>query len=57
MLSNLNKPFISDHLFHSILDLNGLCYENYQETRSIFNTVYDATRRRILEDGIDYDTK
>jgi heptose-I-phosphate ethanolaminephosphotransferase len=55
--SNFNKPFISDDLFHSILDLNGIKSPLLEEKRSIFNEDFYASRQRILEDGKDYDKK
>ena len=55
--SNTNKPFVSDDLFHSILDLTGIKSSYFEENRSIFNTNFNDKRKRILEDGNDYDTK
>ena len=54
---NKNKPFVSDDLFHSILDLNGIQGPYLEEKRSIFNEKFNAQRPRILEDGKDYDKK
>lgn len=53
--SNNNLPFVSDDLFHAVLDLNDLTYSNYKPNRSIFNSVFDKNRIRILEDGRNYD--
>jgi len=55
--SNFSKPFVSDDLFHSILDLNGIKSPLLEEKRSIFNENFNETRQRILEDGKDYDQK
>lgn len=57
MKSNMHKPFVSDDLFHSIMDINGIQSECYEKKRSIFNENFDETRKRILEDGKDYDRK
>jgi heptose-I-phosphate ethanolaminephosphotransferase len=54
---NLNKPYVSDDLFHSIIDLNGIKTSYFEEKRSIFNSNFNANRKRILEDGNDYDAK
>ncbi len=55
--SNTHKPYISDDLFHSIMDLNGIQSKFFEKKRSIFNEEFDETRKRILEDGKDYDKK
>tara|TARA_R110001592_G_C13175627_1_gene750273 strand:+ start:315 stop:1928 length:1614 start_codon:yes stop_codon:yes gene_type:complete len=53
--SNTNKSFVSDDLFHSILDLNGIESTYLEEERSIFNENFNEKRERILEDGKNYD--
>jgi len=55
--SNLHQPYVTDDLFHSIMDLNGIQSKYFEEKRSIFNEEFDETRKRILEDGKDYDKK
>jgi len=55
--TNFGKPFVSDDLFHSILDLNGIKSPLLEEKRSIFNEIFNASHQRILEDGKDYDLK
>lgn len=52
-----DKPFITDDLYHSILDLNFIETESLDRTRSLFNSLYNDKRKRILCDGFDYDTK
>ena len=52
---NVNKPYVADDLFHSIMDLNGIQSPYLQEDRSIFSDKYNPNRKRILEDGRDYD--
>ncbi len=54
---NTHKPFVSDDLFHSILDLNCITGSFYDSTRSLFNSAFNADRKRILEDNMDYDEK
>ncbi|MBT3208417.1 MAG: phosphoethanolamine transferase [Bacteroidetes bacterium] len=53
--SNSRKPFITDDLFHSIIDLIEIQTPYFEEKRSIFNKRFNDTRQRILEDGKDYD--
>lgn len=53
--NNLNKPYVSDDLFHSLIDLSQIKSPYYEPKRSIFNAAFTATRRRILVDGNDYD--
>jgi heptose-I-phosphate ethanolaminephosphotransferase len=55
--TNKEIPFVSDDLFHCIMDLNGIQSPYLHKARSIFNEGYDDTRRRILVDGNDYDSK
>ncbi|RLD43697.1 MAG: hypothetical protein DRI86_09330 [Bacteroidetes bacterium] len=55
--SNLNQPFVSDDLFHTIIDLNNIETPLFNANRSIFNPSYNYKRKRILEDGKDYDLK
>ena len=54
---NVNKPFISDDLFHSVLDLNEIECKYFEKKRSIFNVEFNAKRVRVLEDNLDYDLK
>jgi len=55
--SNIHKPYITDDLFHSIMDINAIESKYFEKERSIFNERFDETRQRILEDGKDYDKK
>ncbi len=48
-------PYVSDDLFHAILDLNAIRTPYFEAARSIFNPSFDRFRKRILEDGHDYD--
>ena len=51
------KPFVTDDLFHAAMDLNGIESPYFVKERSIFNEQFDESRKRILEDGNDYDLK
>jgi len=55
--SNVNKPYVVDDLFHSMIDINGIQSLYLEEERSIFNQEFNELRPRILEDGKDYDKK
>ncbi|MBN2524297.1 MAG: phosphoethanolamine transferase [Bacteroidales bacterium] len=55
--SNVNKPYVVDDLFHSMMDINGIQSPYLEEERSIFNQEFNELRTRILEDGKDYDKK
>ena len=57
MGKNKGLPYVSDNTFHSVLDLNHISSPLFDKTKSIFNNGYNASRKRILEDGRDYDTK
>ena len=54
--SHRNAPYMSDDLFHTLLDLCDVESEHYDSTRSILSPTYDSTRLRILENGSNYDT-
>ncbi|MBW6482964.1 MAG: phosphoethanolamine transferase [Vicingaceae bacterium] len=54
---NINQPYVTDDLFHAIMDLNGIQCAYFKEEKSIFNEKFNNSRLRILEDGMDYDAK
>lgn len=53
--AGINKPFVSNNLFHSIINLCGIQSPFLDETRSVFHEKFNEKRPRILEDGRDYD--
>jgi heptose-I-phosphate ethanolaminephosphotransferase len=55
--SNINKPFVSDDLFHAIMDLNNIQSPYLDIEKSIFSSKFKQRHQRILEDGLDYDKK
>lgn len=55
--TNISKPFVTDDLFHTIMDLNGIQCAYFKKEKSIFNEKFNNSRQRILEDGRDYDAK
>lgn len=52
-----NTPYITDDLFHSIIDLNYIETNIFDNTRSLFSKTYNAKRERILSDKENYDLK
>jgi heptose-I-phosphate ethanolaminephosphotransferase len=57
ILNHKHKPFISDGLFHAVLDLNHIQSPYFDSSKSVFHLNYNAKRKRILEDKMDYDLK
>lgn len=55
--TNIDQPFVTDDLFHAIMDLNGIQCAYYKNDKSVFNENFNSSRRRVLEDGRDYDAK
>ena len=47
-------PFMSDDLFHLLLDLDGIATPVFQPERSLFNPAYRRERPRLLMDGRIY---
>ena len=54
---NLARPFVSDDLFHSVLDINHIKVPFFEQRRSIFSPNYNKDRERILADGYNYDNR
>ncbi len=55
--SAMHKPFVSDDLFHTILDLNCIETPAFKPEHSLFNPKFFSGRKRVLEDEMDYDKK
>lgn len=51
-----NLPFVSDDLFHVILDINGIKTPILENERSLLEAPYNSMRNRILVNGVDYDS-
>lgn len=54
---HINKPYVADDLFHSIIDLNKLTTPYFEDYRSLFNLKLNTERPRILIDKQNYDEK
>ena len=52
---NRSMPFISDDLFHAIMDIAGIQSPYFEEEKSIFSKKFNDKRVRVLEDGNNYD--
>jgi len=57
MKKNRNLPFVNDDLFDAVIDMNFINYSGKNTQRSVFSEEYNSERKRILEDGLDYDLK
>ena len=57
MKRNKDLPFVSDDLFHAVIDLNAIECKTYEPKRSVFNSGFNFKRLRILADTLDYDLK
>jgi len=51
------KPFVTDDVFHAVLDMNKILSPLLEENKSVFSKNYNSQRTRILADGMDYDKK
>lgn len=49
-----DEPYVTDDLFHSLIDLMNIETSVLKEDRSIFNENYNNQRVRIMEDGRRY---
>ncbi len=52
---NIKKPYVTDDLFHSIIDINNIETPYLEATRSLFNKDFNYKRKRILADSKNYD--
>lgn len=50
----VNRPYMSDDMIHTVLDLTDIKTADYEATRSIVNDQFDPTRKRIFNNK-DYD--
>ena len=50
----LHAPYMIDDLFHTLMDLASLRASCFDDRRSVVNANYDASRKRVLEDGSCY---
>lgn len=55
--SSIHRPYMSDDLIHTILDIAGIQSDEFDPTRSIINDKFNDKRRRIVggANGKDYD--
>ena len=52
---SLNKPYMTDDLIYTVLEIAQIKTKEFDETRSIINEKYNSSRKRIFS-GKDYDT-
>ncbi|MFY0644621.1 MAG: sulfatase-like hydrolase/transferase [Bacteroidia bacterium] len=55
--SNRTKAFMTDDLFHTLMDLTHIESPYLDIQRSVISVKYDESRKRMLEDEQDYDLK
>lgn len=48
-------PYVTDNLFHTLTELGKIETPLLKPSASLFNPAFDTGRKRILEDGYDYD--
>lgn len=55
--NSIHRPYMSDDLIHTILDIAGIESKEFDPTRSIINDKFNDKRKRIVGggDGKDYD--
>lgn len=55
--NSIHRPYMSDDLIHTILDIAGIESEEFDPTRSIINDKFNDKRKRIVggANGRDYD--
>ena len=52
----VNRPYMTDDMIHTVLDLTDIRTEDYDPTRSIVNDMFNSQRPRIFN-GMNYDTE
>ena len=50
----IHTPYMIDDLFHTLIDLSSVRASCFDDSRSLVNKDFDASRKRILEDGRCY---
>lgn len=51
----VNRPYMTDDLPHTILDLAGIKSMSYDSTKSVVNSGFNSIRTRLVNGKIDYD--
>ena len=52
----VDRPYMTDDMIHTILDLADISTEDYRPKKSLINPNFDDSRRRIFSD-LDYETQ
>lgn len=57
IVQSREKPYMTDDLIHTLLDIAGIETEGFDHTRSLINQNFNAKRKRIVggSEGRDYD--
>lgn len=54
--ASVDRPYMTDDLIHTILDIVGIKSPEYRPAKSVINPAFDAARARIVQ-GKNYDTE
>lgn len=57
IINHQNEPFVTDDLFHALIDISNIKTTFFIPQKSIFNPLFNNHRKRILVDGFNYDAK
>ena len=49
---SVNRPYMTDDIIHTMLDITGIETEDYEPSRSIINASFDTTRPRIYSNHL-----
>ena len=52
----VNRPYMTDDMIHTIMDLLGIKTAEFNPAKSVINTHFAASRQRLVR-GKDYDTQ
>lgn len=51
----VDRPYMTDDMIHTLLDLMQISTPEYNSARSILNPAFDARRKRLLKGGVPYE--
>lgn len=56
VIESKDRPCQNVHVFHTLLNLGGVCTDYYDSSRDVLSDNYFAERQRIVNDNVDYDS-
>ena len=54
--SSVSRPYMTDDMIHTVLDIMGIETPGYDPSKSVINPAFDSSRKRIYA-GMLYDKK